>query len=144
MELEIRRLTIADYDDIIRVWSDAGLPYKPNGRERRDMLAKEMAQPFCQFLGLEVDGRLIGVIIANWDGRRGWLNRLAIDPDHRGRRFAGKLIEAAEQFLDSQGAIVLAGLIDEENLPSMAAFSRAGYSCVTEIRLWRKRKSPDA
>ncbi|MBK7142701.1 MAG: GNAT family N-acetyltransferase [bacterium] len=144
MEPEIRRLTIADYDEIVRVWSDAGLPYKPGGRERKDMLAKEMTRPYCAFLGLEIDGRLLGVIIANWDGRRGWLNRLAIDPDHRGKRYAGLLIEAAEQFLESQGAIVLAGLIDEENLPSMAAFARAGYSCVTEIRLWRKRKSPDA
>lgn len=144
MQPQIRHLTIDDYDEIIRVWSDAGLPFKPHGRERRDLLAREMAQPFCRVLGLELNHRLIGVIIANWDGRRGWLNRLAIDPDYRGKRYAGLLIEAAEQFLESQGAIVLAGLIDEENSPSMAAFARAGYSCVTEVRLWRKRKSPEA
>lgn len=144
METKIRRLTINDYDEIVRVWSDAGLPFKPGGRERKDMLAKEMARPYCAFFGLELDQRLIGVIIANWDGRRGWLNRLAIDPECRGRGYAGQLIAEAERFLEDQGAIVLAGLIDEENSPSMSAFEKAGYSCVTEIRLWRKRKSPDA
>ena len=144
MEPQIRRLTVADYDDIIRVWQDAGLPFKPKGRERKELLQQEMLQPFCAFFGLYLGKKLIGVIIANWDGRRGWLNRLAIDPDHRGRRYAGQLIAAAEEFLTSKGAIVLAGLIDEENLPSMAAFTRAGYSCVQEIRLFRKRTDPDA
>ena len=144
MDLQVRQLTIADYDEIVRVWLDAGLPFKPNGRERRDYLQKEMLQPFCAFFGLESDDRLIGVIIANWDGRRGWLNRLAIDPDYRGKWYAATLIQAAEQFLIGQGAMVLAGLIDEENLPSMAAFTKAGYSCVTEIRMFRKRIIPEA
>ena len=144
METEIRRLTIADYDEIVRVWSDAGLPFKPGGRERKDMLAKEMARPYCAFFGLELNQRLIGVIIANWDGRRGWLNRLAIDPEQRGHGYAGRLIEAAEQFLESQGAVVLAGLIDEENSPSMRGFEKAGYSCYTVLRYWSKRRSPVA
>jgi GNAT superfamily N-acetyltransferase len=144
MATQVRRLTIADYDEIVRIWLDAGLPFKPNGRERKDHLQREMLQPFCAFFGLELNGRLIGVIIANWDGRRGWLNRLAIDPDHRGKGHAAVLIKAAEEFLTDQGAMVLAGLIDDENLPSMAAFTKAGYSCVTEIRLFRKRTDPDA
>lgn len=144
MEPQVRRLTVADYDEIVRVWLNAGLPFKPNGRERKDILQQEMQQPFCAFFGLYLHGRLVGAIIANWDGRRGWLNRLAIDPDYRGKGYAGLLITAAEQFLTAQGAMVIAGLIEEENTPSMAAFTKAGYSCVTEIRMFRKRINPEA
>ena len=41
MPHDIRRLTIADYGDMIRVWSDAGLPFKPLGRESRESLSKK-------------------------------------------------------------------------------------------------------
>ena len=44
MDGRIKPLTIDDYDEIIRVWSDAGLPYKPKGRDSREMMAKEMQE----------------------------------------------------------------------------------------------------
>ena len=52
MGQEIRDLTIADYDEIIRVWAEAGLPFKPKGRDSREMMAKEMANANCKFFGL--------------------------------------------------------------------------------------------
>ena len=48
-----------------------------------------MANRDCAFFGLLEQSKLIGVCIANWDGRRGWINRLAIDPDFRGRQTGG-------------------------------------------------------
>jgi len=144
MNITIRRLTIEDYDAIIRVWSDAGLPYKPNGRDSRDMIAKEMMLSEVAFLGLFDGNRMLGVCLANYDGRRGWLNRLAIDPDFRGIGLAGRLIEEGEKFLKSRGAVVIAGLIEEMNAPSMACFEKAGYSCLENITYWTKRDSPDA
>lgn len=144
MAVEIRRLSVADYDEIVQVWLDAGLPYKPHGRERREILREEMMQPFCAFFGLYEDDRLIGVSIANWDGRRGWINRLAIDPDCRGRGLASKLIKECERFLEAQRAMVIAALIEEENLPSMAAFNKAGYVCMPEVKYFSKRKSKEA
>ena len=32
-EIKLRDLCIDDYDNLIRLWDDAGLPYKPDGRE---------------------------------------------------------------------------------------------------------------
>jgi ribosomal protein S18 acetylase RimI-like enzyme len=144
MPHEIRRLNIADYPAMIKVWSDAGLPYKPLGRESRASLQREIANPDCAFYGLFDGSRLLGVCIANWDGRRGWINRLAIDPDFRGKGLAAKLIASCEQFLEAHGATVIAALIDEENLPSMATFTKSGYECLSEIKYFAKRKSADA
>ncbi len=144
MPFDVRRLTISDYDAMIRVWSDAGLPFKPRGRESRESLAREMANADSAFFGLFDQSRMIGVCIANWDGRRGWINRLAIDPDFRGRRLAGQLIRLCEGFLESKGATVIAALIEDENLPSMTTFEKEGYSCLPEIKYFSKRKSADA
>jgi len=144
MAREIRRLTIDDYNEIIRIWADAGLPYKPRGRDSSEMMAKEMQHPTSAFFGLFEDGRMIGVGIANFDGRRGWINRVATDPDHRGSGFAWLIIEACETFLREAGAVVICTLIEEMNTPSMACFEKAGYSCEEPIMYWTKRPSPDA
>lgn len=141
---QIRRLTVDDFDEMIRVWSDSGLPFKPKGRESRPSIAKELGTSGVAFLGMFDQKRMIGVAIANWDGRRGWVNRLAIDPEYRGKRLAGELIRECERFLEAQGATVIAALIEEQNLPSMSAFEHEGYKCLPEIKYFAKRHSHDS
>ncbi|MBI5267747.1 MAG: GNAT family N-acetyltransferase [candidate division Zixibacteria bacterium] len=143
MDSEIRRLTIDDYDDIIRVWADAGLEYRPKGRDSRPMVAKEMQFPGAAYFGYYENGRMIGAVIANYDGRRGWINRLAVDPDCRGRGIAGLLIKEGERFLRSVGAIVMTALIHELNTPSMSCFEKEGYHCQTDFEYFSKKRSEE-
>lgn len=144
METEIRQLSIDDYDEIIHVWLISGLPFKPKGRDSRELIEIEMNRSHCAYFGLEVDSRLIGVAIADWDGRRGWVNRVAIDPDFRGQQLAAKLIDKCEEFMVKQGALVICALIEDANTPSMSTFERSGYVCEGEIKYWTKRSSADA
>jgi len=88
---------------MVRIWSDAGLPYKPKGRESRESIAAEIEYAGAVFFGLFENDRMVGVAIANWDGRRGWLIVWRSDPDCRGRGLAGELIRVCEQFLEGQG-----------------------------------------
>ena len=141
MNTSIRRLSIADYDDVIRLWSNAGLPFRPLGRDSRESMTKEMALPQCRFFGLFDGDTMLGVAIANYDGRRGWINRMAVHPDYRGRGLAGQLVRECESFLESQGAVVICGLIEEVNTPSMACFEKAGYECLSNIKYFAKRQS---
>ncbi len=141
MTTSIRRLSIADYDDILRLWSIAGLPFKPHGRDSRESIAKEILLPQCRFFGLYDGDLMLGVAIASYDGRRGWINRMAVHPDYRGLRLAGQLIRECESFLESQGAVVICGLIEEMNTPSMACFNKAGYVCESTIKYFAKRQS---
>lgn len=141
MDHRVERLTADHYDDIIRVWSEAGLEYKPDGRDSRELLVREMALPQCAFFGLFEESRMIGVGIANWDGRRGWINRVAVVPNRRGKRLAVKIIEACEDFLRETGALVICGLIHKNNSTSISCFEREGYSCLDEVGYFSKRDS---
>jgi len=144
MDPEIRPLSIDDYDEIIRVWGVAGLPYKPIGRDSQEKMAKEMKNANCAFYGMFEDNIMIGLVIANYDGRRGWINRLAIDPDYRGRGLAARLIDMAEDFLRSMGALVICALIEEMNYPSVSCFQASGYNLEDNIKYFTKRSSPEA
>jgi GNAT superfamily N-acetyltransferase len=133
----IRRLTIDDFDDIMRVWSDSGLPIRPNGRERRETFAKEIALPQVAVFGLFEEERMLAVGIANWDG-------VAVDPDHRGRGLAGKIIKECEAFLNDCGALAIAALIEDINYPSITAFQKEGFQCLREILYLSKYAFPGA
>lgn len=143
MEYPIRHLDVSDYDDIIALWSRAGLKFRPRGRDSREAMSREFARAETCFLGMFDGDNMIGVIVGTSDGRKGWLNRLAIDPDYRGRGLAAHLIKAAEAFLNGFGIKVLAGLIEDWNTPSMSAFEKAGYVFYDDIVYCSKRTSED-
>lgn len=130
MAVTIKELTIDDYSAIIHIWDMAGLPTKPKGREKRDLFAREIALDHVAIYGLYENDQILGVGMANWDGRRGWINRLAIHPDHRGHGYAALLIDACEKFLKDSGALVIAALVDDINCPSISAFQKAGMKCI--------------
>lgn len=143
MNYLIRQLDASDYDNLIALWDRSGLPYRPRGRDSREAIAAEVKRMETCFLGMFDGARMIGAIIGTSDGRKGWINRLAIDPDYRGRRLAGVLIEECEKSLREQGLKVIAALIEDENLPSIAAFKRAGYHYRPEIFYFSKRETDD-
>ena len=142
MDYPIRPLDISDYEEMIRLWQISGLPFKPQGRDSRENMAGNFKRMETCFLGMFDGKRLIGTVVGTSDGRKGWINRLAVDPDYRGRGLAQKLISECEQFLYEQGLKVIACLIEEWNTPSLSAFRKAGYSITDDI-LYCSRRSTD-
>lgn len=51
-----------------------------------------------------------------------------VDPAYRGRRIAGELIQAREEYIRKRGAILSYGLIMEGNKPSMRHIERQGFA----------------
>ena len=126
--LQIRELGLDDYDALLALWQRAGLhSLKPRGRDSRETLAQQLASGVQTILGLEVDGKLVGAVITTHDSRKGWINRLAVDPAYRRHDYGSQLVAAAEEMLCAQGMRVIAALVERDNLPSLALFRKAGY-----------------
>jgi ribosomal protein S18 acetylase RimI-like enzyme len=73
-------------------------------------------------------GRLVGTIVAGWDGWRGNLYRLAVLPAARRRGIALRLVAEAERRLAEKGAIRLSALVMSEHDPAVALWLAAGYA----------------
>lgn len=95
-------------------------------------------------LGLEESGRLIGCVVATNDTRKGWINRLVVDPDHRRKGHARRLIRAAEDVLRRQGMTLLAAQIEDWNTESLALFEEEGYHVHRDVIYVSKRESDNA
>jgi len=128
MSESIRLLTIEDYDALLDLWQRAGLhSLRPKGRDSREAIAGQLASGVAALLGLEVDGRLVGAVLATHDSRKGWINRLAVDPAYRRRGYGLRLVQAAEAWLREQGMRIIAALVESDNPGSLALFRKAGY-----------------
>ncbi len=140
----IRRLTIDDYDAVIALWQRAGLPtVRPTGRDSRSEFERQL-QHGQIVIGLEDGDKLIGVVVATNDARKGWINRLAIDPDYRRRGYGEELVHAAEAALSELGLKIMAALIEDYNQASLGLFNKLGYGPHPEVHYVSKRDSSDA
>jgi ribosomal protein S18 acetylase RimI-like enzyme len=142
--LMIREFLIEDYDRVMELWAEGGLPLKPRGRDSRENIAQQLRQPNVLFLVAEEGegGRVIGTVMATHDGRKGWINRLAVDAALRKRGIGALLVREAERRLEDLGMDILACLIEDDNAVSMEVFEKLGYKKHPEIIYFAKRKYP--
>jgi ribosomal protein S18 acetylase RimI-like enzyme len=151
--MQIRPLGSDDYDAVLDLWRRSGLSsVRPTGRDSREAFSStsrpdaspNTANGFQKTLGLFKGDELVGVIVVTHDGRKGWLNRLAVDPDHRRQGIARRLITAAEELLSRQGIHVIGALIESKNDVSLRLFRRVGYELHNDICYLSKRDRADA
>lgn len=136
--VEYRRLDARDFGSVVKVWQKAGLPYRPQGRESCEAFAKQLEDDHILALGAFAGGEMIGVVIGSHDGRKGWINRLAVVPGRQKQGIAQKLIFEVEQFFVSAGILMFAALINNDNAASMNLFQKLGYEVKPHIMYLRK------
>jgi len=141
--MHIRELTIEDYDTLVEIWTKAGLPYRPLGRDAKEHFQSEISRDTAVFLGAEIDGALVGVVLGTHDGRKGWINRLAVTSDHRRRGIGRALVMETEKRLNDLGIKIVTCLIEGENNPSVDFFESLGYIGHPDITYYSKRQSSD-
>jgi ribosomal protein S18 acetylase RimI-like enzyme len=141
--MEIRRLTSNDYQNLVHLWLKAGLPFKPKGRDSPESIAGQMKAYPDFFIGAFENGELIGAVIASSDARKGWINRLAVDPDYRRKGVAKTLIAEAEKALRQRGIKIFCALIEDSNVASKELFKKCGYVEHRDIIYFSKRDSED-
>ncbi|MFC3993582.1 GNAT family N-acetyltransferase [Actinoplanes siamensis] len=84
------------------------------------------------------EGRIVGTIIAGWDGWRCHLYRLAVAPDRRRAGVGGRLIAAAEERFRSLGGTRVDAVVLDANERAHAIWSAYGYRRQGEWSRWVK------
>lgn len=132
-----------DYDALIELWEDAGLPYKPEGRDRRNDIKSQLNQPNTLYLVAVVGNRIVGSILGTHDSRKGWINRLAVSPSHRRKGIAAKLVREVEDRFSELGIDIMACMVEDWNTVSLQVFEKLGYRQHPDIVYFSKRKNPE-
>jgi len=101
--INIRVMSIADYDGVYNLWINTpgmGLNSTDDSREGIEKYIKR--NPTSSFVA-EENGKIVGVIMAGHDGRRGYIHHTAVLPAYRNQGIAKRLVDSAMSALDAEG-----------------------------------------
>ena len=143
MKLSIRDMGPRDYDTVIDLWARAGLEHHPHGRDSREAILKDLASDTANFFLAELEGKVVASALCTHDGRKGWINRLAVLPEFQRMGIAKMMIAESERRLAEKGLGMFCSMIWEDNLSSRALFESEGYELVSGVAYYRKKLRPD-
>ncbi len=123
--MKIREFSIEEYAAVTDLWRRSDIKTSP-GDGKQDIRHK-LKRDSDLFLVVEEDSKIVGAAIGAWDGRRGWIYHLAVDPEHQRRRIASKMLQEIECRMMSKGVLKVNAMVFIWNHPSLALFESLGY-----------------
>ena len=123
--VRLRRYRASDYAPVLALWKRAGLGIGPS--DERPQVENSRRRDPDLFLVAECGGAIVGVVLGRWDGRRGWVNHLAVDEAHRGRGVGRQLMAALEGRLRARGCEKVNLHVEPANAGVCEFYSRVGY-----------------
>ena len=101
---------------LVRAWNDPG----------KDIARKATVQPELFLVGL-VDETLVATAMIGYDGHRGWVNYLGVDPRHRHHGHARRMMAEAERLLLERGCPKLNLQVRRSHAEAVAFYRTLGY-----------------
>ncbi len=136
--IKLRLLAAKDLRAVQSLWKEAGLPFHPDGRDSLERMEAELGDGRTFYLGAFDEERLIGVAIGTDEGRKGWINRVAVSPGHRRKGLAARLIAWCEKEFARRGRGLVCALVEDWNGTSLALMRKEGYVLRKDIFYLRK------
>jgi ribosomal protein S18 acetylase RimI-like enzyme len=139
--LAIRCFDVSDTDAVVALWQEAFPEYRDVTRPQRNphlSIANKLAtQPELFFVAV-VDARVVGTVMAGYDGHRGWMYSLAVDTAHRRHGIGKRLVAHAEAALTARGCpkVNLQVLSAKEEI--RAFYEALGYRADAVISLGKR------
>jgi ribosomal protein S18 acetylase RimI-like enzyme len=125
MPISFRPATLADAPAVIALWREAEA--EPTHTDDVPSVRGLIERDPAALILAEGEGRLIGSVIAGWDGWRGSIYRLAVVPDHRRRGLGRQLIRRAEARLTDAGAVRCQAIVVETDDDAVAFWKASGW-----------------
>ena len=123
MSLTIRECRLEECAKVLELWKSAEA--NPRSTDTLADLKRIVREHPHTLLVGEEHGRLVGTVIAGWDGWRGGIYRLAVLPECRRRRVGQALVAEAERRLVARGARRLNAMVARDEAHALAFWDRA-------------------
>lgn len=128
-----------DREAVTRLWQNE-LGYASGHNEPGFAIDRKCAvQDGLFFVAVEAE-RVIGTIMAGYDGHRGWIYSLAVTPERRKRAIGTALLQQAEAALIKRGCAKINLQINPHNSGVAAFYQKLGYVVEQRISMGKKLK----
>jgi len=137
----VRTFVGADEMSVVALWERCGLT-RPWNDPRKDICRKIAVRPDLFLVGI-LDGVVVASVMAGYEGHRGWINYLAVAPEHRGKGLGRAMMAKAERLLREAGCPKINLQVRSSNTEVIEFYRRLGYT-VDDVVSLGKRLENDA
>ena len=135
-------MKIVSYNDnykeqIIDLWKNV-FGYKDKRNNPEIVINKKIATDDNLFFIALLDNIVIGTIMAGYDGHRGWIYLLAVEPKHRSKNIGTKLLNKAEKCLKDKGCVKINLQILYSNESVKSFYFKNGYKIEERISMGKE------
>ena len=131
--MRLRSAGPADIDALLDFWRLA-TTVSSTTDDAESIAALLERSPDALILAEDVSGRIVGTVIAGFDGWRGAMYRVAVHPSARRRGVASALVAEGEHRLVAQGAVRLHMIVNVDEDSAQAFWASAGYERTDQSR----------
>jgi ribosomal protein S18 acetylase RimI-like enzyme len=137
----IRPFRPDDTEAVVRLWEECGLT-RPWNNPHRDIERKLTTQPELFLVG-SVGADVIASAMIGFDGHRGWVYYLAVDPAARGRGHARALMAEAERLLIELGCPKIMLMVRSSNTAVVDLYEHLEYAREDTLLMSKRLISDD-
>jgi ribosomal protein S18 acetylase RimI-like enzyme len=119
----IRNFVWDDYPAVVRLWNEVGSGVVPE----EEIRGASQHGPDLFLVAEVAAAGIVGVVLGTFDGRRGWIHRLAVHPNQRRAGLATELVGLVEKRLVAHGAPRINLLVLPDNSEALQFWQRRGY-----------------
>lgn len=139
--MQIRSFQPADEEAVIALWKKCGL-VRPTNDPRKDIQRKLKVRPDLFLVGVR-DDLIVASVMAGYEGHRGWLNYVAVDPEHRRQGLARAVLAEAERLLREAGCPKINLQVRTSNHEAMEFYRRIGYLADDVVSMGKRLEHDD-
>ena len=136
----IRTFKLEDQAAVIELWQACALVVPWNDPVKD--IARKLKVDADLFLVGESRGEIVATVMGGYEGHRGWINYLAVSPQHQRKGYGREIMEFVEQRIQLKGCPKINLQIRGTNTQAAAFYQAIGYDIENVIGLG-KRLEPD-
>jgi ribosomal protein S18 acetylase RimI-like enzyme len=127
VSIEIRTYTASDQDNVVDLWRIVFPDALPHNDPVLDIHRKLAVQPELFLVALQGED-LIGTCMGGFDGHRGWVYLVAVQPEFRRQGIASELMRELEARLLDLGCLKLNLQVRDTTPEAVLFYEHLGYS----------------
>lgn len=133
--MQYRSMTIEDYDEVIRLWKETE-GVKLRDADSREGIARYLERnPGLSFIASD-SSRVAGTIMAGHDGKRGYIQHLAVADEFRRKGAASKLVSMCLDALKREGILKSHVMILSSNELAKGFWHKLGWQRRSDIETY--------
>jgi ribosomal protein S18 acetylase RimI-like enzyme len=132
VSISIQEMTLDDYDEVHAIWKDSdGLELSV--ADAKESIARFLERnPGMSFVARD-ENQIVGAVLCGHDGRRGYIDQLAVKPSYRLQGIGKNLVARCLYKLIQTGIRRWHLFVLEDNQEALAFWNRLGWSKRIEL-----------